>query len=251
MNCLILLTLINLSQSQVLVIDDIVITDDAEGVFGISDDVRNDIIGSQISLDSTVKCEVIFNPLAVSKDLYAAAPNMELYFTAKVAMQYHFVGGTTKETDTKDLTASARLLNVDISQQIQTMKGVTEQDIPIQPGMFSYNTGGNVPHYTNYFIASIDDANEWDDLNITSLSISYRYKKEWMGLIKTDNPFALNTNPGFNVVKSGAVDDGEYVIDTYTISTTGNAYLSYADKTAALLNPYFLLYLSSDTKYDA
>jgi hypothetical protein len=239
----------NLSQSQNLIIDEIVITEDDNNVFVVTDAVKADLYGSTIPMGGNSLCEVLFDPTAVDKAMYEAAPGMTLNFSAKVAMKYHFVGSTEKETMTADLTASARLLNVDISQKIETRVGTELKAIPIQPGMFSYNTGGNVPHYTNYFFIEIANKDEWSDLEIKSLSITYKYKKEWMGLIKVDKPFALNATPGFEVVKSNTEEDGEYFLDTYTISTSGAAYLNYADARAAMLNPLFLLYLSGDTKY--
>ncbi len=241
----------NLSQSQVLVIKDIIITDDDAGVFSISDTERNRLIGSEIEILGDANCEVIFDPAAVSKAEYQAAPNMTLDFSASVHMIYEFKGNMVeRETEAESLTASARMLNVDISQKIDTKVGTLSKEVPIQPGMYSFNFGGNAPHYTNYFFISIDDVNDWISLNINSLSISYKYKKDWMGLIDGNNPFQLNSMPGFTVSKTDSKEEGEYVIDTYTISSTvPNAFLNFADKTTAFLNPQFLLYLSGDTKY--
>ncbi len=238
----------NLSQSQVLVIKDIVITDDDEGVFVIHNKAA--LIDSEIPIGESVNCEVVFEPTAVERSVYEAAPNMTLDFAATVHMVYEFKGNmVSKETEVQNLTASARILNVDISQKIETKVGAETREVPIQPGMFSYNIGGNAPHYTNYFMISIDDVNDWDDLNIKSLSISYKYKKEWMGLVE-GKPFSLNAIPGFDVVKTGTVEEGEYFIDTYKISTNSpTTFLNYSGTTAAMLNPYFLLYLSGDTKY--
>ncbi len=248
------ITLNNLSVTQNLKVKDVVITGDDEGVFYIPDSEITRLQNTLIGFNGNEKCKVEFQPANVDKDLYEAADDMTLSFEAEVYMVYEFDGTPVeKMTSTSTLTASARLLNIDISQQIE-VKSTAGDQVPIQPGMFSFDIGGGAPYYTNYFMISMDNNTSdaaWSDFDIDELSISYKYKKDWMGFVESGQKFDLNAGPGFDVTKTGTVEEGEYFIDTYTITTNNPAgsYLNYEGKVGALLNPHFLLYLSGDTEY--
>ncbi len=246
----------NLSKSQILIIKDIVISDDLNGVFTIPADVKAALIGSEIPMSTDIiteskKCPVIFDPSLVDRDSYESANGMTLDFSAKIHMIYAFKDSPDlKETIAQNLTASAGLQMVDISQKIDIVSN-NSSTVPIQPGMYSYNIGDNAPHYTNYFYIDIADVKYWNELDIDTLTIAYKYKKDWMGIVQSSQVFDLNAGLGFDAVKLGTVEEGQYFIDTYQISASDPTtnFLSYDDKTAAILNPHFLLYLSSDTKY--